>query len=118
MRWQQKKLCCFYVSTLMSHVVVVGYGKGVLETGFQLCQTMMLCTSVCVCVCVLARSFTCAHSLSLSPPLSRSSALLLPLLLCSPAPAAAVAHRHTYTHRYSQLDFNGSAHSYTMANNN
>lgn len=49
-----KKLCCFYVSTLMSHVVValiivvVGYGKGVLETGFQLCETMMLCTSVCV----------------------------------------------------------------------
>lgn len=118
MRWQQKKLCCFYVSTLMSHVVVVGYGKGVLETGFQLCQTMMLCTSVCVCVCVLARSFTCAHSLSLH----RSPVLLLFFFLffCARLHRLLLSHTHiyTYTHRYSQLDFNGSAHSYTMANNN
>lgn len=115
MRWQQKKLCCFYVSTLMSHVVVVGYGKGVLETGFQLCQTMMLCTSVCVC----ASPFVYLRSLTLSlhrSPVLRSSSSSSSVLACTGC--CCRTHTYIYTHRYSQLDFNGSAHSYTMANNN
>lgn len=64
--------------------LLFGYGKGVLETGFQLCQTMMLCASVCVCLCVLlalslGRPFTCAYSLLRS---------LILLLSHSTAPAA------------------------------
>lgn len=97
MRWQQKKLCCFYVSTLMSHVVVVGYGKGVLETGFQLCQTMMLCTSVCVC----ASPFVYLRSLTLS--LHRSPVLLLFFFLFFCARLHRLLLSHTHIHTLSDI---------------
>lgn len=43
------RLCRMLLLPLLLLFLLFVYGKGVLETGFQLCQTMMLCASVCVC---------------------------------------------------------------------
>lgn len=77
--------CCYYIC------VVVGYGKGVLETGFQLCQTMMLCTSVCVCVCASPFARPLTHSLSTALQFFFSSSSVIACTGCC-------CRTHTFTH--------------------